>query len=230
MVVAAGTVDPPLSTPLSSVVAGAEPVAFGIVCDEMDFTPPAHLRAVSFLARPDDVLDRDVLDVVIAYKMAGLDVALEVPGDHVFDAAAVLALASSLDVAVYLMPPPAGVTPTWLETVGSFTEAYCAARNFGRGLHPITDILALEMTRILGSGAANVVDNLDVWGRHSAEALSACADRVQERVVSGFEVHYGGRDAFVEFCREQFALVYSASRQIIEERVETYVRAPRAEA
>lgn len=140
---------------LVAVDATEAPVAYGVEVDVESFSPPPGLKAVSLIYKADGAdIDEALMDVIISYGLAGVDVTLEVPAEQSeIDAKYLVSVAANAGFSLSLLPPAARseqADQAYFDRLRDFTAVYLTQANFGRFIAPVTNFieyLFIEMLR-----------------------------------------------------------------------------------
>jgi hypothetical protein len=202
---------------LSTLLAAdaAEPVARGIVCDIPDFSVPKGILSASFVARGrDGALDEDVLDVVIAYKTAGVDVALELGPDLDVPVQRVMAVATPLGVGLVLLP--GDDMEAYLARVRDYAGALVRNPGFSRHIHPVSECFQAAILRRMG--VAREPFDMEGPGQDLlAPAFAAGTEALERAVMEGLEEALGGPGDLDRYIDLHVAGVYeNAGHQVAD--------------
>lgn len=211
---------------LSEFLSSSAEEGYGLVCDVFDFVPHPRVKRASFLvAAAGQPIDRDILDVVIAYRTAGVDVAIEVAAGANCSAAEVLSIASSLDVSICLLPPAdARDSYGWHGELAEFVTAYAGAAAFTRSLAPVTDVLRLRIAEMLSGQPGDLAIGGDPWTARFLDVVEVEArPGVVDAVKAAFDAAYGGSAEFEEHFLQQVRGLYDGSEEILLRRVEAHI-------
>lgn len=181
-----------------------EPLYVGLTVDGHVFSAPEGVRALAFVYRGDgDEADEDLVDVLIACTLAGVDAILEIPADAgALSAPYLVAVAANADFSLSCLPPEAeNDSASWsayLQRLDAMTKAYLAAGTFSKLLYPVTTVLQGMFREVAGGDtmARRVTDHYTAR-RFSPEVLSDAAWERIDTVVRPLVLEgYGGEEAF----------------------------------
>lgn len=198
--------------------------AFGVEVDAESYDPPAGLKEISLVARTDaDGFAEDVLDVAIAYRLAGVDVILEIPSEQpIADTAYMMSVIANMNSHVALLPPVDASEESferYVERVEAFVPHYARQRNFGRMLMPLTSYLEYLFVEAADPEKAKGFTPTDdfVLSRFHEPTSTERADRLKDRLRRAFESVYGGAEDFLAFRKAVMAGIFKDfERQLAE--------------
>ena len=80
---------------------------YGVEVDVESFTPPAKLEEISLIYKADGSdIDEALMDVIISYGLAGIEVILEIPAEQGdIDAKYLVSVAANAGFSLSLLPP-----------------------------------------------------------------------------------------------------------------------------
>lgn len=200
---------------LSEFAASESDEAYGVVVDSPDFFPRQGIRRITFVARADqDGIDQDILDTIIAYKTAGIDVGLEVPFGLPVDASSLLDVAMPLNIDLRLLPPDdASEQDGYLASVSSYARGIPARPGYAKPVAPVSDGLMIMIARRLtgddGPMEGSLIDGFPA--QRSEDLLEA--------IRSGFVAALGGKEHFDEYIDLHVAAVHEDGRRKVADHV-----------
>lgn len=194
---------------------------FGVDVDVESFTPPTGLTGIALLYKGENgEIDDTLMDVIIAYSLAGVDITLEIcacdkgAGGGALDARYLLTVAANAGFSLSLLPPEADADAEeralYLSRLCDFAEAYFTAGNFSRYLYPITSVLEGMFARSMGA-APNYAPSSAYARQRFHDSISAeQAESINSTLIEAIETLHGGPEAFAQFAK---AMVYKLYKQ-----------------
>jgi hypothetical protein len=174
--------------------------AFGITVDIESFTPPVGLKSVVFnYVEAQDSIDIRLLDTVISYSLAGVDVTLDIPFKEDLDVDAIMSLALNLGVSISILPPK-NITDesiiSYSDILGRLAEHYFSSINLSKMIYPLTSYLEYMVVEHLGAA-----DTFEVTDNYMLESFAnkmpiEASDKMKSILKTKvYDVH-GGQEAF----------------------------------
>lgn len=194
---------------LSELEAGGFPENGRVTHVDVDvesFIPPKGLKAIGFLFKGEKGdLNELLLDVLIAYTIASLDVTLEVPADiEDIDLAYLLSVANNVGFNVSFLPPQAAgddAFAAYVDRVVECAKCYLSQPNMPRYIYPVSNFMEyLFIEAWTGAGKVTPTDEyvvqnfLGALPQEQEDTLKAAMREVIYR-------HYGGELGFLIFAK-----------------------------
>lgn len=202
----------------------------------VDFSmPPTNLEEIGFVFKADNdgLMDESLMDIVISYRLANLDVVLEVPAHLVYEkkvtAKYLIQLASNVDFAISLLPPKhqlvsEGYTSEqYQETVLEFLDEILARPNFDKFIYPISNFLEyLMLEQVIGSEKLQdfrpeqkyLVDN------YASVMSKEESDSFKQQIREKLYAFYGDKENFELVAKSILESVVDKSADFFEKYVE----------
>ena len=203
---------------------------YGVEVDVESFTPPTGLNGIAFLYKGQNgEIDDTLMDVIIAYSLAGIDITLEISAcdegadGGALDARYLLTVAANAGFSLSLLPPEKGdiegtdAEARYLARLDDFAEAYFTAGNFGRFLYPVTSVLEGMFARSMGATADYKPTSAYARQRFHDGVDAVLAVTINDTLIKSIETLHGGPDSFEQFAK---AMVYKLYKQAEENAVD----------
>lgn len=201
---------------------------YGVDVDIESFAPPIGLRAIGFIYKEDKgAIDTSLLDTIISYSLAGVDVTIEVPFELGVDAKDLISLASNLSTNLSMLPPLV-VTDESIEAyaklVGVLAERYFAMAGFSKMIYPLTSYVEYLVVEVVSAdvSAYKPTDNyvIDSFAsKMTVEQSDQLKDLLRAKI---YEIH-GDRAAFERYVRTIVKGVYERVEKNISDMRESLV-------
>lgn len=196
---------------LSKLLAeGSEAAAvWGVKRDTDSLSVPSGVKEIAFLAEfSNGELSADLMDVVIAYRLEGIHVMIEVPFVDLskIDAPYLVKMAQCLDASLSLLPPEGDRQPADMERYGQAMAEYANVlldqRNYIRDLFPVSSYVIYMMSSTVEDMSAFVPTRPYLLGRfHNVlrrDESDAFKGFIRQAVISRF----GTEDDFRQYSRK----------------------------
>jgi len=201
----------------------------GLVVDQPEFSPPPGLShaGVLYVGTPDGVIDDDVLDVIISFALAGVEITLEIPTEApAIDPAYILNVATNAALSIAILAPEEE-TPeaqdAFVACVTGFADAYFKQQNFSRYLYPLTNYLEFLIVEALTGVEALTPDDAYTVARYS-DMSPELVDRFKAALRAQIFDAFGGQDAFRTFAKTLAhrvrAQTQAAAEDLVRQRLE----------
>lgn len=206
-------------------LADSERAAFygSVTVDVESYSPPVGIKAIGLRcdAADGEISDR-LMDTVISYRLANVDVVLEIPAETTdVDAGYLLSVASNAGFSLALLPPETDTDAIWASygtRMDAFLDAYLGQRNFAHYLYPISSFLeylfAAQVSDVTGYSATDPYVVETFAQRVSAVREDALKARLRERIMQAFD----GEEGFRQFAQAILRGVYKDVETILRER------------
>lgn len=205
-------------TQLSDLEESPAPVLFGVVADGECFTPPRGLTAIGlhWKGSAPDSIDDTLIDTVISFTLAGVEVILEICPEDAVDPAYAMTLAGNAGVSIAIVPPKSedGIM-AWGEKLEAFVDAFLSTPNFASTLYPVSGYLSyLIAERMAG------VDRMDpkdpyVRARFIDAVPEDWSDAVKARMRAAFIRKAGGEDELGALLDQLVTAIRAEAEKII---------------
>lgn len=131
------------------------PSAYGVLVDVAGLSPPVGLTEVGIVASGDESgeLTTDVLDTLIAYRINGVRVLLELPAEVFLTPDAMVRLAANIDADLSLLPPESDDAAEWrryTDRLVQYTTAWLGQANLVTMVYPISSFFQYLCGAALG--------------------------------------------------------------------------------
>lgn len=216
---------------LSDVVDGkagdASSTAFyGVEVDVESFTPPAGLEEISLIYKADaGDIDETLMDVIISYGLAGVEVILEIPAEQSdIDAKYLVSVAANAGFSLSLLPPQEHseqADTAYFDRLRDFAAVYLTQGNFGKFIAPVTNYLEYLFVELLrGQETEFQVNDPYIKDRLMLLSDQAFVDAFKDRLRQDFYTLFGSQAEFEKFARRMMTQIHDFTGECIKELVE----------
>ena len=214
---------------LSSLIESesADISAYGVEVDVESFTPPANLKEVSLLYKSDGTdIDECLMDVIISYGIAGVDVILEIPAEEKdIDAKYMVSIAANAGFSLALLPPVTDDLENrtkYFDRLSEFAEVYLTKGNFGKFIAPVTNYLEyLFVELLIGPEAPFNVTDPYIQKRLSKLADDDFVTAFKDSLRKDFYSFFGGKDEFERFSRRMMLEIHDFTAECVTDIVDS---------
>ncbi|WP_018079367.1 hypothetical protein [Thiobacillus denitrificans] len=188
-----------------------------VVADVESFVPPEGLKSIGFLYRGGNGdLGELLLDVMIAYAIAGVEVVLEVPAEETsVDIPYLISVATNVGFTLSLLPPvddSEEAFQAYLVSVETCTDAYISQPNVSRYVYPVSNYLEYLFIEAW-TGNAQVKPNDEYVAKAFLNQLpKEREDRLKAAMRERIYRYYGGEVGFKTFSK---GMLSSISREVV---------------
>jgi hypothetical protein len=180
---------------------------FDVEVDEELFSPPAHVREIGVLATTTKgMVDDVVMDVLIAYHLAGLDTILEFRHEvDFFDARHLVQTAAQSNASLSFIPP-VDLNDESFEAyclkMEAIAKAYMAQQAMTRFVMPVTNYLQHMFLEVMDPEKAKsfVPEDSYVLARFHTVMPVERSDALKARIRAVIVETAGGEEGFREFA------------------------------
>jgi hypothetical protein len=191
------------------------PALYGIEVDVESFTPPAGLEEVSLIYKADGSdIDETLMDVIISYGLAGVEVILDVPAEQGdIDPKYLVSVAANAGFSIALLPPvqrdEAG-DAAYFKRLREFARVYLTQANFGKFIAPVTNYLEYLFVELL-KGEDSEFNTTDEYIKQRFIPLSdpEFVHAFKDSLRADFYELFGGRNEFERFARRMMSQIHS---------------------
>lgn len=178
----------------------------GVVVDTESFTPPPGLRfaGLRYADKAGDI-DEILMDVIISYGLAGVEVVLEIPPETTgIDARYMMSVAANAGFSIALLPPHAGagddLKKAFEEKLLGFADAYFQQANFAKAVVPVGNFLEYLFIEQLRPGAPFAPTDPYILAHYVDVMDPAYVDAMKDLLRQKFYDITGGADGFQSFA------------------------------
>jgi len=203
------------------------PVIYGIVVDTDNVLPPTGLKEAGILTNlPNGEIEDNVLDLVISYTLAGVQVTLEIPASApVSSATHLVSMAASISVSLSLLPPEDTsdeAFDAFVARVEDFARAYLGRAQFTKFIVPVTSYLEYLFIEVLNPEAAKSFAPSDpyILERFASVVTPERSDALKARLKAVFHETFGGEEGFQSFSKALFGAIYDRLEETCIEEAE----------
>lgn len=177
-----------------------EALVYGVEVDEDILTPPKGLRKIGLLYKGEETISDDLVDAIIAFSLAGIEVVVEISPTQKINTKELLTIAGNAGFSISLLPPE---TPEenqdWFTQCAAWANSFLDVPNFTGTLYPVSGYF--------GYLAAKQASNVDAITPNDTYALQRFVNKTDESVsdqakghmLKAFEEKAGGTEAFEHF-------------------------------
>ena len=219
-------------TALSEIVDNAElsaqPFHYGVEVDVDSFSPPADLKHISLIFKGEDgEIDETLMDVIISYGLAGVEVVLEIPAEQSdIDPKYMVSVAANAGFSLSLLPPVERsdeADQAYFERLKAFAEVYFGQSNFGQFLAPVTNFIEyLFVETLLGDDHEFEVSDPYILQRLSALSDADFTIAFKDRLRADIYAIFGGEAEFKAFARRMTAQIHEFTKTCAKDLVDQY--------
>jgi hypothetical protein len=199
---------------------------FGVEVDEELFSPPQNVREIGVLATTTNgLVDDIVMDVLIAYHLAGLDTILEFSHDIEFRDPRHLVGTAAQSYASLSFLPPVNLTDESFEAyclkLESIARAYMSQQAMTRFVMPVTNYLQHMFLEVIDAEKAKsfVPEDSYVLARFHAVIPLDRSDALKARIRAVIVETAGGEEEFRAFALGMIAgIAGSVETSLVETR------------
>lgn len=179
---------------------------YGVVVDTESFTPPEGLSLISlqYADKAGDI-DEILMDVIISYGLAGVEVVLEIPPETPqIDARYMMSVAANAGFSIALLPPLAGagrdICDAFEQKLGAFADAYFQQANFAKSVVPVGNFLEYMFVELMRPGAPFVPRDPYILARYVNVMDPEYVDHMKQFLRQKFYDILGGKAQFDAFA------------------------------
>ncbi len=192
-------------TKLSAILANheANPFPKGVIVDTENFTPPEGVETIAFLLQMrDGDIEETLIDVIIAWCLAEVDVILEIPADiGGLDAKYLLSVAANVGFSLSLLPSETEEgRAAYHERLAEFTRTYLAQANYAGRLYPVTSHLEYMIRETLVGGSDYRARDPYVVERFAERVPETVSDAFKAAIREAVFEATGGEEGFRNFA------------------------------
>jgi hypothetical protein len=200
------------------------PVLAGVEIDEESFTPPRGLKTIGMLwqGSEEELVSDLLLDTIISYNLAGIEVILEVPHDAPVKHEDLLKLAGNAGFSVSAIPPAHEAdVDAWCEQCKGFARALLHVPNFGGDLVPATGYISyLIAEKFSGKDALVPTDPYTVL-RFLDVVPENWSDRSKEAMREAFREELGGEEGISDYLSAILKAIREGTFKYLTEKSKT---------
>ncbi|MEO0392597.1 MAG: hypothetical protein AAF213_05030 [Pseudomonadota bacterium] len=199
------------------------PAIYGVEVDVESFTPPAKLEEISLIYKADGAdIDEALMDVIISYGLAGIEVILEIPAEaDDIDAKYLVSVAANAGFSLSLLPPkePSEEADTkYFARLTDFSGIYLTQNNFGKFIAPVTNYLEYLFVELLrGPEAPFEVNDPYIKERLVELTNEDFVTAFKDSLRQDFYNFFGGQEEFERFARRMMMRIHSFSDECVND-------------
>lgn len=185
--------------------------------DVESFVPPEGLKSIGFLYQGSGGdLGELILDVMIAYAIAGVEVVLEVPADEPsVDIPYLISVATNVGFTLSLLPPIDESEETfqnYMERVVACTDSYISQPNVSRYVYPVSNFLEYLFIESWTDSAQVKPNDEYVAQAFLSRLPKDREDRLKAAMRERIFHYYGGELGFKTFSK---GMLKSISKEVV---------------
>lgn len=207
--------------------------------------PPKNLETIGFIFKVDEenMIDEQLLDIIITYKLTNLSVIMEIPS-HIFMKSGIepkylLQLASNVDFSISLLPPGHPLVDSsmtnddYVQIINRFTDELLSRQNFDKEIVPITNFFQYVMLEQLLD--KEKMQDFKVQDPYIIENFSNVlsvehSDKFKKEIRTKLYEFYGSEKDFKEVADLMFETLYKKAKNIYTDYVRESVSQPAEQA
>lgn len=199
--------------------------------------PPQGLEEIGFVFKVDEdgMLDENLMDIVISYRLTNLPIVMEVPPSLIItgklEIKYLIQLANNVDFSIALLPPTRdeGVSmEQYKEIIGKTLDELFARPNFDKFIYPVSNFMEyLMLENILGKEKLTDFRPEDKFVQSNfVNAMSKQdSDDFKQLIRTKLYEFYGGESGFKLVAQTMFEEVLSKSKEIYKDYISSVVAA-----
>lgn len=206
-------------------------------------TPPEALENVGFLFKVDQdgMIEENLLDIIISYKLTNLSVVVEVPAQLLvsgeIEPRYLLQLASNVDFSISLLPPghpkvDSSVTQEqYQKIIDSFTDELLSRQNFDKEIMPITSFFQyVMMEKLLGEDKMKAFKIEDIYVLENFATILSVenSDKFKASIRAKLYDFYGSQENFDSVAQLMFETLYNKAKNVYTGYVRQHVENEKA--
>ncbi len=196
----------------------------GVEVDVESFSPPQGVTTIGLIwqGSDEDLVSELLIDTIISYSLAGVEVILEVPHDAKVKHEDLLKLAGNAGFSVSAIPPETeDGLDAWCEQCGSFAEALLHAPNFSGHLVPATGYISYLIAEKF-SGKDSLVPSDDYTRTRFLEAVpEAWSDASKQAMRASFRDVLGGEDGITAYLSAILKAIHDETERYLSEKLKS---------
>lgn len=191
---------------------------YGIQVDEDLLTPPEGLEKVALLYDGDESISETLIDAVIAFSLAGVEVIVEVqPGQNI-DKKELLTIAGNAGFSLSILPPERQEdVPGWSQDCAEWAQTFLQVPNFTGSLFPVSGYFGYLTAKIATGIEAIIPNDTYVLERFVNSTPEEWSDSAKAEMYKAFCEMAGGEEEFNNFLKAFVASVVKTNVEILEE-------------
>jgi hypothetical protein len=196
---------------------------YGVEVDVESFTPPANLKEISLIYKADaGDIDETLMDVIISYGLAGVDVILEIPAEQTdIDPKYLVSVAANAGFSLSLLPPEVSneaADQAYFNRLRDFAAVYLTQGNFGKFIAPVTNYLEYLFVELLrGEELPFQINDPYIKNRLMQLSDQDFVDAFKSRLREDFYALFGSRAEFEKFARRMMVQIHDFTGDCVKD-------------
>lgn len=199
-------------------------------------TPPVNLESIGFVFKvdADGMIEENLLDIIISYKLTNLSVIVEVPAQlfEKIEPKYLLQLASNVDFAISLLPPGHSLVDSsvtqekYQDLIGKFTQELLSRQNFDKQVVPITSFFQyVMMEKFIGTEKMKgfEIEDQYILDNFANVLTTENSDKFKAIIRSKLYDFYGSEEEFNAVAQLMQEALYNKAKNVYTDHVKNYI-------
>jgi hypothetical protein len=193
-------------------------LAYGVEVDCECLAPPPSIERIGLLYQPGPAgLSESLMDAIISFSLAGVEVIVEIPHEADLDHAYLLKLASNAGFSIAAIPPDVEKdVGAWGQQCAKFVRPFLTTPNFSQHIYPIAGYFSYLIAEKLGGVDAAQPNDPYVLSRFTQSTPEAWSDQAKIVMRSAFSEVCDGEDGIKELALSLTSAIRIESSKIIQ--------------
>lgn len=175
----------------------SDPIVYGVDVDADILTPPKGLRQIGLSYKGTPSIDDELVDAIIAFSLAGVDVIVEIQPDQDVNAHELLTIAGNAGFSVALLPPSEETDlAAWCEQCAKWAKAFLSVPNFNGAVYPVSGYFGYLAAREASDIEGITPNDTYALERFVNSTPVAWSDTAKIAMHDAFAEKAGGAEAF----------------------------------
>ena len=192
------------------------PVVWGVEVDEIVTCPPSGLQQIGLLWDGDapDVISDKLIDSVISFTLAGVEVIVEIRPEDEIDHNYLLLIAANAGFCISAVPPDRreGVE-AWSRQCARFASAILIAGNFSGNLYPVSGYLTYLVMEYFGEAKAAIPSDLYTVQRFADPVPENWSDIAKSHMRITLSEAVGGENELKKYLGSILKAIHGEARR-----------------
>ncbi len=194
----------------------------GIEVDEESFSPPQGVETIGLLwqGSEEDLVSELLIDTIISYNLAGVEVVLEIPHDAKVRHEDILKLAGNAGFSVAAIPPPAeDGLQAWYEQCQEFAKALLHVPNFSGHLMPATGYISYLIAEKFAGKTALTPSDPYTRERFFDAIPEEWSDASKDAMREAFRDILGGEEGLTQYLAAILTAMRNETARYLDEKL-----------
>lgn len=191
---------------------------YGIEVDEDLLTPPEGLERVALLYKGEESVSDLLIDAVIAFSLAGVEVIIEIePGQNV-NKKELLTIAGNAGFSLSVLPPKTEAdVEAWSKDCAQWAQTFLQVPNFTGSLYPVSGYFGYLTAKAATGIEAILPNDAYVLERFINSTPEEWSDASKAEMYKAFCEMAGGENEFQTFLKAFVASIVKTNVEILED-------------